>query len=99
MQDDSNQLPDPALRRGSPVTNNTAQNRYELTTDGHLSVADYQLSGKTLTITHVGVPEALRGRGIAAQVMDGVVADANARGLHIEPVCSYAAAYLAKHRL
>lgn len=82
-----------------PVVNNEAANRYELVTDGHVSVADYVLEGNTLTITHVGVPEALRGRGIAAQVMDGVAADASARGLHIVPVCSYAATYMARHKL
>lgn len=81
------------------VTNNTKENRYELDTDGHLSVADYYVSGKILTITHVGVPEALRGRGIAAEVMKGVVADAKERGLTIVPVCSYAAAYLKKNPL
>lgn len=81
------------------VTDNKASNRYELITDGHVSVADYLLEGETLTITHVGVPEALRGRGIAAQVMDGVLADAKARGLHINPLCSYASAYMARHKI
>ena len=80
-----------------PVINNTAENRYELETAGHLSVADYHLSGTTLSITHVGVPEALRGQGIAAKVMEGVVADAKERRLTIMPVCSYAAAYLKRN--
>ncbi len=81
------------------LIDNKTDSRYELLTDGHTSVADYRLEGNTLTITHVGVPEALRGRGIAAQVMDGVVADATARGLHINPLCSYAASYMARKRL
>jgi predicted GNAT family acetyltransferase len=76
------------------VKNNKAENRYELETDGQLSVADYYLSGTLLTITHVGVPEALRGKGLAAKVMAGVVADAEANGLTIVPQCSYAAAYI-----
>lgn len=83
----------------SAVTNNKAASRYELIIDGHVSVADYVLDGDVITITHVGVPEALRGQGVAAKVMDAVVADANARGLHIVPVCSYAATYMARHRL
>lgn len=82
-----------------PVINNPEKNRYELDTDGHLSVADYQLDGKTLTITHVYVPNELRGKGVAAKVMEAVVEDADARGLHIVPVCSYAATYMARHRL
>lgn len=79
------------------VKNNPEKNRYELTVDGHLAIADYRFEGNKLAITHVEVPEALRGRGVAAQVMAGVVADAAARGLTIVPVCPYAAAYLKKH--
>jgi predicted GNAT family acetyltransferase len=79
------------------VTNNTQGSRYELMIDGHLCVADYQLDGVRLVITHVEVPGELRGRGIAAQVMEGVVADARARGLTIIPVCSYAATYMQRH--
>jgi predicted GNAT family acetyltransferase len=81
------------------LIDNKTDSRYELLTDGHLSVADYRLEGSTLAITRVMVPEALRGRGIAAQVMDGVVADAAARGLQINPLCSYAASYMARKKL
>jgi len=83
----------------STVINNPEKNRYELDTDGHISVADYHLDGKTLTITHVGVPPELRGQGVAAKVMEAVVADAESKGLHINPVCSYAATYMARHKL
>ena len=81
------------------VINNTVKSRYELEVDNHLSVADYRLNGNELVITHVGVPEALRGQGIAAKVMDGVVEDATAQGLTIVPICSYAASYMARHKL
>lgn len=80
------------------VTNNVAQNRYELITDGHMSMAEYTLQGKELRINHVFVPNELRGRGVAAKVMEGVVADAKARGLTIVPVCSYAAAYMQRNK-
>jgi len=79
------------------VINNSKDNRYELTVEGHVAVADYRLDGDRLVVTHVGVPEALRGKGVAAQVMQGVVSDAKARGLTIVPVCSYAAAYMQKN--
>lgn len=77
--------------------NNTQANRYELEFEGHLAIAEYMLDGERLAITHVEVPEALRGKGVAAKVMEGVVADANAKKLSIVPVCSYAAAYLQRH--
>jgi predicted GNAT family acetyltransferase len=81
----------------SDVTNNTAQSRYELLTEGHLSIADYHRQENKLIITHVEVPEALRGQGVAAKLMAGVVADAKAKNLAIVPVCPYAVSYLKKH--
>jgi uncharacterized protein len=45
----------------------------------------------------VFVPEELRGGGVAAKVMEGVVADAKVRGFKIIPICSYAASYLKRH--
>lgn len=81
------------------ITDNTAQNRYEQLIDGQLCVADYRRDDTTLSITHVGVPPSLRGQGIAAQLMAGVVRDAKARGLSIIPVCPYAATYLQRHPL
>lgn len=80
------------------ITNNTQVSRYELMTDGHMSVAEYTLDGQNISINHVEVPDALRGRGIAAQVMAGVVEDARKRGLTIIPVCSYAATYMERQK-
>jgi predicted GNAT family acetyltransferase len=67
--------------------------------DGHLAIADYHMNGNRMEITHVEVPEALRGGGVAAKLMAGVVDDAKARALTIVPICSYAVAYLKKHPL
>lgn len=77
--------------------NNTQQNRYELEVEGYLALADYQLEGKTLSIMRVFVPEELRGKGVASQVMKAVVDDAKAKHLSIVPVCSYAATYLQRN--
>jgi uncharacterized protein len=81
------------------VINNKEKSRYELETEGYLSIADYQLSGNELAITHVFVPDELRGKGIAAQVMAGVVEDAKKQNLKIVPICSYAASYVQRHKL
>lgn len=79
------------------VKDNADAGRYELETDGYLSVAEYMRQGDNLIITHVEVPPPLRGKGVAARLMAGVVDDARARGLTLVPVCSYAAAYLQRH--
>lgn len=80
------------------VSNNTNESRYEIITDGHVSFAAYRLEGNKLVIDHVFVPNELRGQGMAATIMEGVVADAKARGLTIVPVCSYAAAYMQRQK-
>lgn len=79
------------------VTDNSKASRYEMQVEGHLAVADYRLEDGKLYVTHVMVPPELRGGGVAAKLMAGVVADAKQRGLEIIPICSYAASYLKRN--
>ena len=46
---------------------------------------------------HTGAPEALRGTGVAAALVDAMVADARKSGFRIVPRCSYVAARFARH--
>ena len=82
----------------SDVRDNTAQSRFEMDVEGQLALADYRRSGGKLVITHVETPPALQGRGVAAQLMAGVVDAARAEGAKIVPICSYAAAYMRRHK-
>ena len=83
----------------SQVVDNSAQQRYELAVDGLLAIAQYRIEGAKIYITHVEVPPALRGGGVAATLMQGVVADIVQRGLEVVPICSYAALYLRRNPL
>lgn len=47
--------------------------------------------------THTVVPGKLRGRGIAAALVEHLIADARAEGFRIVPQCSYVAASFARH--
>lgn len=80
------------------VTDNTARHRFELIMDGHTAFADYNLQGDVLDIPHVEAPPALRGTGAAGKLMEGVATIARQRNLKIRPICSYAAAWLQKHK-
>jgi len=54
---------------------------------GHL---DWEPKGQDVRVaTHTIVPKAIGGRGIAAQLVDALVADARERGFKIVPQCSY----------
>lgn len=79
------------------IRHNMAEQRFECTVEGHLCVADYERQEQVMRLTHTEVPPLLRGRGIAARLVEAALAHARAQGLHIEPACSYVHAYLQRH--
>ena len=81
----------------NPITDNSSLHRFELVEDGKLAFADYRLEGNLLILPHVEADPALRGRGAAGRLMDGVLDLAKAKGWKVRPICSYAAAYLQRH--
>lgn len=56
------------------VTDNAAMSRYELAVEGGTAFANYRREGTTLVIPYVEAPAALRGKGVARKLMEGVVA-------------------------
>jgi predicted GNAT family acetyltransferase len=79
------------------VDHDTEAQRFSTVMDGQQAVLDYQVSSRIMTITHTGVPPAIAGRGIAAELMHAAVEAARAAGWTVNPVCSYAAAYMRRH--
>jgi predicted GNAT family acetyltransferase len=79
------------------VRHDAAKNRFEATVDGQLCVADYQRRGDVLWMTHTGVPPAVGGRGIAAELVRTALAWAADQGLKVEPACSYVEVYMRRH--
>lgn len=79
------------------VRHNEAAARFEAVVDGLLCRADYRLDGSTLRVFHTEVPRALEGRGIASELVRALFAHAAARGLSVDPVCSYVRAWARRH--
>jgi len=79
------------------VIHNEARQRFEATVDGRLCVTDYQLRGNVMWMTHTGVPSAVGGRGIAAELVRVALAWAGEQGYTVEPSCSYVEAYMQRH--
>jgi predicted GNAT family acetyltransferase len=79
------------------ITHDPAAHCFECVVEGQRCVAEYHLRGRVLHVTHTAVPPALQGRGIAAALVEAVLAHARGEGLHIEPDCSYVRAYLQRH--
>jgi len=81
----------------STIDHDRDARRFVTELEGHSAHLDYTLSGRVMTITHTRVPDAIAGRGIAAKLMRAALDTAREAGWSVDPACSYAAAYLAKH--
>lgn len=80
------------------VRNNRTRNRFELSVEGDMAIADYVASPNgVLTFTHTFTPPALRGRGIAARLIHGALEQVRAEGLKVVPQCWYVADYIRDH--
>ena len=81
----------PALR------DNVAAHRFEKIVDHHAAVATYSIAGDVITFEHTVVPEALRGQGIARELVEFALASVRERGLKVVPQCEVFNAYMRKH--
>lgn len=79
------------------VTDNTAASRFELVEDGQTAVANYRVSADVISIPYVESPVALRGKGTAGRLLEGVVAHARAQNMKIVPICGYAVSWFRRH--
>ena len=79
------------------VTDNSARSRYELLLDGGVAFVDYQLTGNVRVLTHSEVPLALRGRGIGAELVAGVLQLAREQGVRIKPRCSFVVQFMQRN--
>ena len=91
-------MTEPTEPTAPAVRDNPARSRFEIEVDGLVSWAEYALGEGTMTFTHTLVPEALRGRGIATQLVLAGLAAAQAQHRGVIPRCSMFAVYMQKHR-
>lgn len=72
------------------VRDNPTGHRYELVVDGQVAgFSDYQLDGQRISVLHTEVDDAYAGQGLARQLVAGMLADVEARGLALVPLCRY----------
>jgi uncharacterized protein len=79
------------------VRDNKAQNRFELGVEGGVAFANYRVTPSTVIITHTETPRALRGRGIASELVRGALELIRADGLKVVAGCGFVVDYLSKH--
>lgn len=80
------------------IHHDEAARKYYAVVDGQESVCEYFPAGdKTLNFTHTYVPPALRGKGIAEQLVHEALEDARNRGYKVVPSCWYVKLYIDRH--
>jgi predicted GNAT family acetyltransferase len=81
----------------SIIDHDRGAHRFTTEVDGNRAQLDYTLADGVMTITHAGVPPAIGGRGIAAELMEAALSAARESGWSVNPACSYARRYLERH--
>lgn len=79
------------------IQHNKNQLRFETTIEEMVSIIDYELIGKHISLTHVVVPKLLEGRGIASELTQAALDWARAENYRVIPVCPYVQAWIRKH--
>lgn len=79
------------------IHHNVPARRFEVLVGGLLAWLGYSREGPRYVLDHTWVPEELRGRGLAAQLVTAALTEARQRNWRIVPRCSYVAAFLREH--
>ncbi len=79
------------------VRDNKAQSRFELDVEGGVAFANYRLTPSAVIITHTETPRALRGRGIASELVAGALGLIRADGHKVMAGCGFVVDYLQQH--
>ena len=79
------------------VRDNKSRQRFELDVNGAMAFANYRLTPDSVIITHTETPRALRGRGIASELVKGALDLIRADGHKVIAGCGFVVDYLDKH--
>ena len=71
--------------------------RAEIAGSPHIGRLTWVKRGNVRVAEHTLVPGEIGGRGVAAQLVEALVADAQRKGFKIDPRCSYVAAAFERH--
>jgi predicted GNAT family acetyltransferase len=84
-------------KRSGDEKKNT-MSRFEIAEDGQTAWLEFELDGHGwMTIWHTEVPEALRGRGLATELVKSAFEYARENELRVDVICPIALSYLNQH--
>lgn len=81
------------------IIDNKTRNRFELYAENDVAFIDYVVKdgGKTLDLVHTFVPEHMRGKTHAHDLVHGTLEHIRDKGLRFVPSCPFVGLYLRKH--
>jgi predicted GNAT family acetyltransferase len=80
------------------VTDAPLQLRYEAWTGDRLAgFIRYTVDEGVVTLVHTDVDPVFEGQGVGAELVEGALRDLRERGLRVEPLCPFVAAYMRRH--
>jgi predicted GNAT family acetyltransferase len=80
------------------IRDDPARGRFEAAVGDDVAFVAYRARGGTIAFTHTEVPGRLRGRGVGEALARAALDSARARGLRVEPLCPFVAAFIRRHR-
>lgn len=79
------------------IKDNVNARQFETRVDGHLAKIEYMEGGNRIFLTHTEVAPQLEGKGIAAALVERVLAIIEERGQKMVPLCPYVATFIRKN--
>jgi predicted GNAT family acetyltransferase len=83
--------------KSAGVVHNASKQRFEVDTDGRLSVLEYRFKNHRLFLTHTEVPAALEGQGLGTKLAHAALEYARQNGLTVVAICPFVKEYVDSH--
>lgn len=71
--------------------------QFEAQLPGDLAYLSYRVDGDAISLDHTFVPDAFRGRGVAAELVRAAIKEARVRHWKLRPRCSYVVTFFERH--
>jgi len=79
------------------VTHEKEDKRFVINLEGNEVYVEYTMAGNEINLYHTFTDPALRGKGLAAQVVRAALEFAKKNNVKVIPTCSYVQAFIAKN--
>ncbi|MGB3343341.1 MAG: GNAT family N-acetyltransferase [Aequorivita sp.] len=79
------------------VVDNKEKRRFEAFIDGYPAIVEYSVEPGVIVLEHAEVDPALKGRGVASDLVENVLLQIELLGLKVVPECPFIKKYIEKH--